>query len=668
MCIFEKDEVYMFTLTNIPIFRRIFYAFLLATVIPGIVISVLGVTFIISQSARGQALQIAVNSVHDCSKAGGALQALNGQPSLSYQEWGQIGFSTWPGKLQQTIVTINKVRDLELQYEREVTQYYKNYEINVSPQMSHIRSILISDNPDTTFPDDQQKALYQVMSASWPTYKSTLDHILDSIRFGSIVPASTYIQASQEYNAVSADWMRVQYIADAVSNAVVQAGPSQTNPIITATLVSFLSTIIVIIMTGYFVRLTITRPLNELVLLTKRIAQGETTARAKIVGSDEIYMVASSMNSMLDNIVRLIQETQSQRDILQARVEKLVREVSGIGEGDLRVQAEVTADALGILAESFNYMVGELGSLVVRVKVVANGVERSTVSILDRMTQLVEAGDVQISEFNDTVVQVERMSTLSRQVAERSQILYNIASTAHQNAHGGREAVKQAIEDMGRINDNVQTTAGKVQMLGKRSREINEIVEVISNIAQQTNRLALDAAIQAAMAGDNGKGFGAIAGDIQRLAGQTKDHVSVITYIVQSVREDIAAVAGSMQDTERETAAGTKLTQEAGTELEAIFAAIEQQAHEINNINQMAVQQWQSSRSVVRMMHDASKTTQQICINTRSASKNMEYLTRLVKQLRTSVEAFKLREHQNYVVSNTNLGVTRRNGASKVVN
>jgi methyl-accepting chemotaxis protein len=475
---------------------------------------------------------------------------------------------------------------------------------------------------------------------------------------GASLPASSYNDVNTKYAAVSTDWKNVEKIAGQVSSAVAKTGASQTNPIVLATVVAFLGTIMVVISIGYFVNLTITRPLRELASLTKRIAKGETNARARIPGRDEIYMVATSMNSMLDNIVRLIQETQSQRDVLQAQVEKLVSEVSGVGEGDLRVQAEVTADALGVLADSFNYMVEELGSLVVRVKMVANEVEKSTAAILDRMTQLVETGDIQISEIGDAAVEVERMSTWSRHVAERSQVLYDVATSARQDAQGGREAVKQAVEGMSRINDNVQTTAGRVQTLGERSREINEIVEVISSIAHQTNRLALDAAIQAAMAGENGKGFGAVAADIRRLAERAKDQASIITRIVRSVREDIGSVAVSMQDTERETAAGSRLTQEAGVALEAIFAAVEHQAREIENINQVAVQQLQSSSAVVRVMHSVSETTQQSSVNTRDASQNMERLARLVEQLRASVEAFKLRENQDYVVPNTGMNIS----------
>src|SRR6266699_1748000 len=131
------------------------------------------------------------------------------------------------------------------------------------------------------------------------------------------------------------------------------------------------------------------------------------------------------------------------------------------------------------------------------------------------------------------------MADSSRQVADRARVLYNVAREARQTAQTGRDSVRQTVEGMGRINENVQETSNKVQTLGESSREINNIVEVISSIAHQTNRLALDAAIQAAMAGENGKGFGAVAADIRRLAERAKDEASSVARIVRSVREDI---------------------------------------------------------------------------------------------------------------------------------
>jgi hypothetical protein len=160
------------------------------------------------------------------------------------------------------------------------------------------------------------------------------------------------------------------------------------------------------------------------------------------------------------------------------------------------------------------------------------------------------------------------------------------------------------------------------------------------------------------MAGENGKGFGAVAADIRRLAERSKEQASFINRLVRSIREDIGAVAVSMQDTQRETSGGAQLTQEASIALGSIFAAIENQAREIDGINQVATQQLESTSAVVNLMHEIAESTRQSNASTRSASENMERLARLVEQLRSSVEAFKLREDQNYLAPGTSSGIS----------
>ncbi len=634
----------MFTfVSNIPIFRRLFYAFLLAAIIPGVIISVLSIVFINTQNTRNQEMQININMSRDTMAISSALQrgadlfnGLNGTQQLNENRQNQAFAHTIAG-IQQSLGP-------------DIKHYTQQYQLASSSQMSDIRNIVVENNPGTNVVVEQQAALTQTAKL-WPACMNAQEQVLKNTT-QSINILTQRVNA--QCNTVQTTWAQVAQIANRVNTTLGQADPSQTNPIILTTIIAFLATVLTVIMIGYLINLTITRPLGQLTTLTRRIAEGETQARAQILGHDEIYTIANSMNNMLDNIVRLIQETQSQRDVLQGQVEKLVGEVSGVGEGDLRVQAQVTTDALGVLADSFNYMVEELGSLVIRVKMVAHEVASSTTTVLDRMTQLVETGDIQIKQISGAAIDVEQVARSSQQVADRAQRLYDVAHVARQDAQIGRESVQQAIAGMGRINDNVQETASKVQTLGERSREINEIVDVISSIAHQTNRLALDAAIQAAMAGENGKGFGAVAADIRRLAERAKDQTNKITSIVRGVRSDIGALAVSMQDTERETATGTTLTQEAGVALESIFAAVEHQAHEIEIINQAAMQQLHASSSVVHIMHDISASTQQGSASTRDASQNMERLTRLVEQLRSSVEAFKLRESHDYFASKHN--------------
>ncbi len=664
-------------LSNIPIFRRIFLLFLIAALVPAIVIISLGSFYLSNLTMQGQAVQTSFDAQSTASAQQNNLQRMNASLQTRHnQVFAALSNGVQDASLSAASGLLNsEIAAREVEFDSAISSYANNYQLATSSNMSGVRNVLLNNDQTSgsQIVNAQQKALSAVSGAHglWSKYKALQDNELNQLRNLEKNPPRTARELNSTYNQayltlwntnnvftdLRNNWQEVANEAVIMGKAVTSVGPAITSPVIIATVVAILATVMILFITGWSLNLTISNPLRNLTSLTRRISKGDTSARATVQGRDEIALVANSMNGMLDSIVSLIQETKAQRDNLQTQVEKLVSEVSGVGEGDLRIQAEVTADALGVLADSFNYMVEELGSLIVRVKMVANEVDNSTVTVLDRMTQLVDSGDAQINQITEAAIEIEKMSASSRQVAERSQVLYDVARNARQDAQGGRDAVQQAVEGMGRISDNVQLTASKVQDLGERSREIDEIVTAISSIAHQTNRLALDAAIQAAMAGENGKGFGAVAADIRRLAERAKEQVGSITKIVRNVREEVGAVAISMQDTERETQSGARLSQEAGDALESMFAAVEQQAREIENINRVAMQQLQSSSAVVQIMHGVSESTQQNNASMRDASQNMDRLTRLVEQLRSSVEAFKLRESQGYFFPNTNVSM-----------
>src|SRR2546430_16153286 len=665
-------------LSNMPIFRRLFIAFSVAAIIPVIVIVLLSNFYLSSLSTRGQAVQtsfdaqsIAAQQQNNLERMNASLQTRHNQVFASLSNViKDTSLSASGGLINADIIA------RQADFEQTLALYQSNYELATSDNMITIRNILLNDNPATgpSIISNQQEALNAVsgLNGLWAQYQKLQVAELSQLQNLVVRPPTdanalriqydrayyTLWSANNKFTDLRNSWQLVVDSAVSTGKTVSSVGPSQTQPVVLATVIAIISSILIVFTIGWIVNLTITSPLRRLALLTRRIGRGDTSARARIVGRDEINLVASSMNNMLDNIVRLIQDAQTQRDNLQTQVEKLVSEVSGVGEGDLRVQAEVTADALGVLADSFNYMVEELGSLVVRVKMVAHEVESSTTMTYERMSQRVEVADTQIKQITGAAIEVEKMADSSRQVAERAQVLYGVAREARQTAETGRGAVQQTVEGMGRIHEYVQDTSSKVQTLGDRSREINNIVEVIANIAHQTNRLALDAAIQAAMAGENGKGFGAVAADIRRLAERAKDQAGSIARIVRGVREDIGAVAVSMRDTERETSAGSQLAQEAGTSLESIFGVVERQASEIDAINRMAAQQLQSSSAVVQIMQTVSDSTQQSSASTRDAAQNMERVARLAEQLLASVEAFKLRENLNYYAPMGNVTIT----------
>lgn len=652
-------------ITNMQISRRLLLAFLLAAVIPGAVITTLGITFAKKQVAQGQILQTNISAFKSTTTTGSYLPKMHYLINQVYHDQYTTQNPTQKSNIQRLQMDLQQIGVTSGYFVSGTNQFRQNYAAATGNSMQRSRDLLIEDYSSQHFAEQQLKMLNAIQQRLWPSYSSAQNRAL--IAISQHAPDATsqtlLAEANAAYIPLQAQWDDLNALTELIGERIAETGGAQSNPWLMVTLVALLASLGIVIGIGYAIYRTITIPLHQLAWLTRRIALGETSARAKIDGNDEIYLVATSMNNMLDSIVRLIQEAQAQRDMLQGQVEKLVSEVSGIGEGDLRVQAEVSTDTLGMLADSFNYMIEELGGLVVRVKSVASEVEKSTRMVVKRMAQLVENGNRQLEGISDATSEIEQMTQANHQIAERTQLLYNVARVARLDAQLGRDSVEQAVSEMNRITENVQGTASRIHNLGERSREINEIVEVISGIAHQTNRLALDAAIQAAMAGENGKGFGAVAADIRRLAERAKDQTLLIARIVRTIREDISSAAFSMQDTQRVTVAGSRLTQEAGVALESLFAAVEHQAREIECINQLATQQVQSSHRIVQIMQNTSETTRQNSNNTQHASQRIEQLARLVEQLRASVEAFKLRENQPYQVSRPTIASESANSA-----
>jgi methyl-accepting chemotaxis protein len=659
-------------MSNMPIFRRMIMAFIFATLIPGMVIALLGGFFINSFQNQGLAVRTSFDAQSLASDENANLQRMN---ALLQAKFYQIFASesqavTDPSLFASGGLVDGEIRALESDFDRNLPVYQNQYELATSSNMANVLSILRSNDAQNAqgIVNSQQQALNAVLGRTgwWAEYKSYQDQLANNLeKLQTDLQTAKYLSPTQlkdDYQTNYAllhqsilyftnlrnNWQQVQQAAVDMGKAVTSVGSAQVVPIFVATAGALVLIILVIILTGYIVNQTITRPLSQLATITSRINEGKMETRAVVNGRDEISVVATAMNGMLNNIVHLMQDAQTQRDRLQARVEKLVSEVCNVGEGDLQVQAEVTSDALGVLADSFNYMVEELSSLVVRVKMMAHEVENSTTMTFQSMVQLVGNGDIQIQQIGRAAQEVQSMADVNRQVAERAQALHIIADDALLMAEAGRESVQQTLEGMGRIQTYVQDTSSKVQALGDSSREIDNIVGVISTIAQQTNRLALDAAVQAATAGENGKGFGAVAVDIRRLAERAKEQTNIITRIVRGVGDEIDAAAISMKDTERETAIGAQLAEQTGLALESIFGVVERQGNEIEVINQMANRQLQSSNSVVRIMQSVSESTQQNSTNTRGAARNMEHLARLAEQLLGSVEAFKLRENIDY--------------------
>ncbi len=411
-----------------------------------------------------------------------------------------------------------------------------------------------------------------------------------------------------------------------------------------------------VLLVNYFVRRRILDRVQGLVDVCRKNATGDHSVRALVIGDDEFAMLAMSLNTLLDNQgftsggTAAPASSSSDAAALQAQIEKLLQEVSAVGDGDLRVQAEVTPDTLGVLADSFNYMIEELAKVVGRVQATAMQVTNATRRILDRSDELAQASSTQVEQISQTTEAVEALAIFIQNVARNAQLSAEAAQDALHNADTGQQAVRQSIDGMMVIRENVQETSKKIKRLGERSNEIGEIVRIIEDIADQTNLLALNAAIQSAMAGEHGRGFAVVADEIRLLAERSTESTKRIATLVKSIQGDTFEAVVAMEDSTQEVVKGSQLADEVGRALNSIYTAVERQAQMIETIAHAANEQAQVSENVAVAMGQISEITSQTNVGTQEAAMSVSYLAELADQLRASVSTFRLPDHANEMV------------------
>ncbi len=410
--------------------------------------------------------------------------------------------------------------------------------------------------------------------------------------------------------------------------------------------------LIVVTLVNYIVQRKIREWVTSLIDVCRDYAGGERSVRAVVNGDDDFAVLANSLNMLLDNQSPgasniSLGASGSEAAALQAQIEKLLQEVSAVGDGDLRVQAEVTPDTLGVLADSFNYMIEELAKVVGRVQSTAVQVTNATRRILDRSAELAQASEAQVKQIAQTTEAVEALAVFIQNVARNAQLSVEAAQDALHNAANGQQAVRQTIEGMVVIRENVQETSKKIKRLGERSNEIGEIVRIIEDIADQTNLLALNAAIQSAMAGEHGRGFAVVAEEIRLLAERSTDSTKRIATLVKSIQGDTYEAVVAMEDSTQEVVKGSQLADDAGRSLNLIYSAVERQTQMIENIARAANDQTSVSEAVAVAMSRISEITRQTDAGAQEAAVSVSYLAELSEQLRASVSTFRLPDRTN---------------------
>jgi twitching motility protein PilJ len=326
----------------------------------------------------------------------------------------------------------------------------------------------------------------------------------------------------------------------------------------------------------------------------------------------------------------------------QQAIMRLLDEMSSLADGDLRVRATVTDDMTGAIADSVNYAVEQLRELVTGINITARTVSESAQETMDTTGKLAVASGRQAEQVREATDTINEMARSFEGMARRSSESSEVAQRSVAIAHNGSQMVQQTIRGMDTIRDQIQETSKRIKRLGESSQEIGDIVELINGIAEQTNILALNAAIQSASAGGAGRGFAVVADEVQRLAERATNATRRIELLVQNIQADTSEAVVSMESTTSEVVAGAEKAEDAGEALKRIESVSKDLSSMIEGISQEAQAQSEVAIQIASQMNSIRDVSIQTSEGSDQTARSMGRLADLVHKLSDSVADFKL--------------------------
>jgi twitching motility protein PilJ len=340
---------------------------------------------------------------------------------------------------------------------------------------------------------------------------------------------------------------------------------------------------------------------------------------------------------------RLTVDTQrKENDRNQQAILRLLDELSSLADGDLTVQATVTEDITGAIADSINYAVDALRGLVTTINQSAIQLDSATRQTQALSQHLAKASGAQSKQIASATESAGSMASSVEEVSGNAERAADVARHSVEVAHKGGDAVRRTIDGMNTIRETIQETSKRIKRLGESSQEIGNIVELINDIAEQTNILALNASIQASMAGDAGRGFAVVADEVQRLAERAANATKQIEVLVRTIQTDTNEAVVSMERSTTDVVGGALLAENAGAALEEIEQVSNQIASLVQNISGSARQQTGAAQNIARNMQVLKEISVQTAESTNATSAAIAKLAELSAGLRKAAAGFRL--------------------------
>lgn len=356
------------------------------------------------------------------------------------------------------------------------------------------------------------------------------------------------------------------------------------------------------------------------------------------------YLIISINQARAKETKLRLEETEKEQKRNQEAILRLLSEISELADGDLTVMATVTEDFTGAIADAINFSVEALRDLVISINQTAAQVTNSAHGTRKTAGLLTQASERQAQQIAKAGQAIIGMANSVKKVSANAVESADVAKKSVDIASKGAKAVRDTIAGMDTIREQIQETSKRIKRLGESSQEIGEIVGLIDDIADQTNILALNAAIQAAMAGEAGRGFAVVADEIQRLAERSGNATKQIDALVKTIQGDTGEAVNSMEESTKQVVDGAKIAERAGEALTEIEKVSVQLAGQIENISQTSRTQAAVASNISGTMTIIQEITTQTSNGTNETASSIDRLAGLANELKKSVAGFKLPE------------------------
>ncbi len=385
------------------------------------------------------------------------------------------------------------------------------------------------------------------------------------------------------------------------------------------------------------------RPIAQLTSTVQQLQAGDFSARANIKTGDELEVLGKSLDNLLDDRLQALDDAQKENEDLNSSVITLLETVSLVSQRDLTVRAPVMENMIGTVADSINYLTEETEKVLSEVNEVADQVDAASSYVKSQATTVAETASAERNSVLTMAMELEEATDEIKRVAKLADSSSELAGRAITTAQSAQQSVAGTVKGMVSIRETISEVEKRIKRLGERSQEISQIVNLINQISERTHVLALNASMQAAMAGEAGRGFAVVAEEVQRLADNARGATTQIAGLVYNIQVETNDTINTVNKTIDQVVQGSEMATRSGEDMNNTEASTRELVDLVQRIASSSVDQVRIATALQLRMDEIVESTQTTSRQVESQSESADLLVQSAKRLVDTVSVFKLK-------------------------